>query len=66
MSLTTKEICLCTSPFFGAIGSGTTPYSRFHNDRHIHLLLVLTVFGSIGRSGAKEAQADKLPLGNPK
>ena len=30
----------------------------------IHLLL--TVFGSIRRSGAKEAQADKLPLGNPK
>jgi len=37
-----------------------------HNDRHIHLLLVPIVSGSIRRSGAKEAQADKLPMGNPK
>ena len=35
-------------------------YSRFHSDRHIPLLLNWTVFGSIRRSGAKEAQANSL------
>jgi hypothetical protein len=48
------------TPFICALCLG---HSQFHNDRHIRLLLVLTVFGSIGRSGAKEAQADGLPSG---